>query len=279
MPRLVPALPALLGCLVACCSGGGQAADAGIDEGADAGTDAFTGDPADVVDHTAPPSCWGCHGRPDHPAPPPDTEGETDETAPGVGAHQAHLQESGWRAPVRCVHCHPVPDRVDAAGHLDTERPADVVFSGLAQAGVAARRERDSCLVSCHGGALHAPRRSPAWTSSTPAGCTSCHGQPPAAPHPQAEDCGACHLEVVDLDGSIVHDALHVDAILQAPGEGHLVHLGGAGGQRYACSECHQGTDYHGPLRDGAPLEETGLCDGCHPPGTMDAASWRQAGW
>jgi predicted CxxxxCH...CXXCH cytochrome family protein len=224
--------------------------------------------------------CWSCHGQSGRANPPPDVSGSLDRADPGVGAHEVHLSESDWHATVRCQHCHPVPERGDAPGHIDEQRPADVVFSGLAGAGTDPRREAGSCMVYCHGGALRGdPRWSSEWTSTQAAGCDSCHGLPPGSPHPSSVDCGTCHLEVADASGGIVRASFHIDSVLQAPKHAHLVHLGGAGGRRWDCTSCHQGVLYHGPLKDGKYLEETTICEACHPGGTFGAAQWRGYQW
>ena len=40
-----------------------------------------------------------------------------------------------------------------------------------------------------------------------------------------------------------------------ALGETPFAHLGGGGTTRMACTDCHDGTNYHGPLRDGSFLD------------------------
>ena len=222
-------------------------------------------------------SCGTCHGRDDRPNPPPDLAGETAQTARGVGAHEAHLATSDWRAAVHCSHCHTVPEGVDAPGHIDAARPADVVFSGLAARGVDPQRDGERCTVYCHGGAMRIdPRESGAWTATDGTACTSCHGLPPAAPHPPASDCGRCHLVVADETGAIVEPLFHIDSVIAAPHGAHLVHLGGNDGSDFPCTTCHpDGEAYHGPLRDGRTLEETTVCDPCHAAGSVDAAAWR----
>jgi hypothetical protein len=226
-------------------------------------------------------ACGACHGTPEHPNPPPDLSGASGTTSPGVGAHERHLAESTRHAAVRCTHCHPVPGTVDAAGHVDAERPADVVFSGLAARDCTPRRSGGTCTVYCHGAAMRvAPRDSAAWTTTGTSPCGSCHDLPPAAPHPAAGDCGRCHLEVADESGAIVEGAKHIDSILAAPHGAHIVHLGGDGGPEYACTECHpDGHAYHGPLRDGRTLEDTTVCDPCHAAGTVGPEAWRGYAW
>jgi len=229
-------------------------------------------------DEAAEPACGSCHGNGDDPAPPPGLDGATDPTAPGVGAHAAHLASSTWHADVRCRHCHVVPERVDAPGHVDDARPADVTFGGLATIGVAPSFAPTGCTTGCHGSALHVDARSsPPWTGTLD-GCTGCHGLPPMFPHPDATDCGRCHLDVADATGGIATAARHGDGLVQAPHGAHLFHLGGGASTSLACTHCHAGTAYHGPLNDGQTLETTTLCDECHP-ATFDPLQWRDDPW
>ena len=248
---------------------GGPDADSSVDGGADADSDAET------EQH-----CWSCHGSEGDPSPPPALSGSTDRADPGVGAHRAHMAGSALRSEVRCTNCHVVPASVGDEGHIDDERPADVRFSGLASFLGRAEMRDGRCAVYCHGSFLRiSPDPSPAWTSGASLGCTGCHGSPPGAPHPAAADCGRCHIDVATPGGAIVRPWLHIDGINQAPKGAHLVHLGGAGGPAYACSDCHQGTNVHGPLRDGAFLEETTICADCHETGTVDPEAWRGYSW
>ena len=53
---------------------------------------------------------------------------------------------------------------------------------------------------------------SPSWVEPEALGCSSCHGQPPPAPHPQITDCSLCHGEIVaDDDETILEPLRHVD--------------------------------------------------------------------
>jgi hypothetical protein len=70
------------------------------------------------------------------------------------------------------------------------------------------------------------------WNDPAPIGCDGCHGMPPSAPHPQMENCAACHARVVALDptaafGVVVADpGRHVDGTVQAA-------------QPTGCTSCH----------------------------------------
>lgn len=210
------------------------------------------------------PGCGDCHGTAENPAP--------DGSA--AGAHAAHLAPPDDHGAIRCSACHEVPETVDAPGHRDDDRPADVRFSGLAARRVTPSYGPDGCTVYCHGGGLLVEqRRSPPWDAAGPLGCTSCHGMPPPPPHPAADDCATCHLDVIDEGGAIAGPSRHIDSMLSAPAAGHHLHLGGDGRQRLPCTACHTDEDYL--LRDHRPLESTTVCDPCHAPGTVDAEEWR----
>lgn len=226
------------------------------------------GEPADgevSVCGTGPTVCGDCH----------ETAGPARPGARRLpGAHAAHLAPSDEHAAIRCEVCHPVPETIDAPGHLDAERPADVRFSGLAARRVTPSHGPDGCVVYCHGGGLLVEQRtSPPWTAAGPLGCDACHGLPPPAPHPAADDCARCHLGVIDAAGRIASASRHLDTVLAAPPQAHFVHLGGGGREPLACTACHDDDRYL--LRDHRPLEETAVCDPCHAPGTVDAAAWR----
>lgn len=221
-------------------------------------------------------TCWSCHGTEAQPAPPPDLSGSTDPTQPGVGSHAAHMRASTTHNQVKCVHCHKVPTTVEETGHVDDQRPADITFFGLASATRPATMSNGTCATYCHGDGMRFDRRtSPPWTSTTSMTCTSCHGMPPRAPHPAAQNCGHCHGEVANEQGQILVVKQHIDGVLMAPHGAHLVHLGGAGGQTFSCDTCHPGGNVHGPLKDGQPLETSTFCTDCHAAGTVQPLEWR----
>jgi predicted CxxxxCH...CXXCH cytochrome family protein len=187
--------------------------------------------------------CASCHGDPTrsddfllNAAPPIDLWSSTDSSYPGVGAHLHHLLGSETHGPVACAECHLVPKATDDVGHADTAGPAEIVFGDLAKTGgrdpsydFLTRRCSDTwCHRSADAG----------WT--TPAAsedaCGTCHGLPPAAPHPQAGACSGCHGEVIGPDNVFVNPALHVDGIVQyAPSD---------------CQACHGDDTSAAPPRD-----------------------------
>jgi predicted CxxxxCH...CXXCH cytochrome family protein len=89
--------------------------------------------------------------------------------------------------------------------------------------------------VYCHGNfafnAVSGSKSSPAWTDTTPLGCTSCHAMPPAGhpaigAAPDAKGCAGCHPDSVNGDGTInLAKGAHLNGKAEA-----------AAG---ACSSCH----------------------------------------
>jgi predicted CxxxxCH...CXXCH cytochrome family protein len=127
-------------------------------------------------------------------APPKDLSGAT--TGAKVGAHMAHLKASTLRGEgVPCSSCHVIPQTA-------TQHTPGVNFGGLATtvwAGAPAITPNwdgatGSCASTyCHGAFPGGTTASLAWTSTATLGCTSCHGFPPAAPHPFNTTCETCH--------------------------------------------------------------------------------------
>ncbi|RME27008.1 MAG: CxxxxCH/CxxCH domain-containing protein [Deltaproteobacteria bacterium] len=214
--------------------------------------------------------CDSCHGQNGDANPPPDTRGNTDTSARGVGAHASHLSESDWHAPVECGSCHVVPQSISDEGHIDSEQPADVVFSGLAVSDGASPSydpENLSCSGTyCHGSTLFkgGSNTVPIWNvvDGSQAACGTCHGLPPDSPHPQSQSCYMCHGEVIDSDGNFTPEK-HIDGQVEVSSP----HPDGwANGQVHgpefeqgpaACQACH------GEQLDGG---EAGVsCEQCHP--------------
>lgn len=156
----------------------------------------------------APAGCAeGCHGTASTPAPPPDTLGNVDPSAVGVGAHAAHLAGAVAVA-VPCDGCHTVPATPNAPGHLGDD-PGDDLLSGLAAQGGRSpewRAASATCAETyCHDQGGSTPE--PTWTGGA-IGCGSCHGAPPPPPHDPGGDCAACHGHAGDdpvrhLDGTV----------------------------------------------------------------------------
>lgn len=240
---------------------------------------------ASCLERRAPPAddsqaaCASCHGEPTRAgdsllrsAPPRDLLGASKPSYPGVGAHAIHLYASETHGAVACSECHVVPERVDSPGHADDARPAEVVFGALARSGDH-QPKYDPVARTCADSWCHRDGADAVWTEprTSAAACGSCHGLPPALPHPQSERCEACHGEVIDAQRRFLDPALHVDGIVQVrPGTcsachgagdesappkdtrgnearsalgvgAHRVHLeGGLHGRPLACAECHR---------------------------------------
>jgi predicted CxxxxCH...CXXCH cytochrome family protein len=230
-------------------------------------------------------TCTLCHGdgtrqstltNPQLPASPPKgTKGETATSARAVGAHQLHLQDGSLRPAVACTECHVVPT---TAGHATGK--VELTFGPLATNGGALPQwNGSSCSASyCHGGFVGGDStNAPVWTQARPASCGTCHGLPPASPHPTVStgaNCGDCHpgytattvnlashmngkVEVDGLSCASCHgDATRTDTALNpqfsaAPPKGskgetatssravgaHALHL--KDGNATACTECH----------------------------------------
>lgn len=156
---------------------------------------------------TEPAGCTACHGRGDNPAPPADTQGNTDPGVTAVGAHEAHVLGGSLGAPVACGDCHVVPGLTEDPGHIDAA-PAEVTFSGRARLGAASPSwSGTSCADTyCHGPAQ------PEWTTvdGSQVACGSCHALPPPPPHPANDNCQGCHGPA-GPGQSIDAPALHID--------------------------------------------------------------------
>jgi predicted CxxxxCH...CXXCH cytochrome family protein len=161
------------------------------------------------------------------------TRGETLTNQPAVGAHQRHLVGGSLRGPLACADCHTVP-----TDFAHASQPLDLTWGSLARTGGAVPTWNGTsftCANYCHGsnmtgGTLTAP----AWNKvdGTQAACGTCHGLPPAAPHPRVSGgvaaCAGCHSSTVNADGTInLAGGLHIDGRVQLSG--------GSG----SCTGCH----------------------------------------
>ncbi len=239
--------------------------------------------------------CTSCHGGLKNAAPPHDLSGSNDIASIGVGAHQTHLSGGAFSRPVKCEACHVVPNDDNAPGHMDSATPAELTFSELAvqQSTPVWDRATTSCSNTyCHGsarsGGLH---RRPVWTKvdGTQRSCTSCHGFPPPAPHPQNPACEHCHGDSVGtsmttanrdkhINGKVDFkadrcNACHGSASNPAPPQSlnqatatsdigvgaHQAHLtGGSSSKPVECAACHRvptSTDAPGHIDSAPPAE------------------------
>jgi len=168
--------------------------------------------------------CHACHGSQASPAPPVALHGKTDPTWRGVGAHATHVVGTGLSKPVACAACHKVPEGIWDAGHIDSpSQRATVTFSGQALARDATPLWDDANLtcsnVACHGAGLKGKGKhdTPVWTlvNGAQRACGSCHGAPPAAPHPQTGDCVGCHAATAGPNRTIAFPDKHIDGAIQ----------------------------------------------------------------
>jgi predicted CxxxxCH...CXXCH cytochrome family protein len=123
--------------------------------------------------------------------------------------------------------------------------------------------------VYCHGSTLTlGTNTKPVWNAPGTAGCGTCHGLPPAAPHPQIDKCEICHADAgpnhtivdktkhvngqIDVNNLVPCQTCHGTAMSAAPPPdtlgnmtspqvgAHTVHLtGNSVGAPVACTECH----------------------------------------
>lgn len=192
------------------------------------------------------PQCNSCHGRSKDGAPPPDLEGNTDVSAPGVGAHERHLQASASHGAVACDNCHAVPESWNTPGHIDGQRPADVRFSGLATQQGHANASYSADTHSCSGNYCH-QNAVPVWIQQKSAAeaCGSCHGLPPpfiagvpisSGNHPKSDRCENCHGTVIAPDRVFIAPERHVN------GKPDVADL--------TCTSCHGGGGSSAPPSD-----------------------------
>ena len=185
--------------------------------------------------------CWACHGSPDNPAPPRDLAGSSDPKSLGVGAHAAHLGAAHrLSAPVKCVDCHQVFQKVTDPGHIDSTLPAEVFPVETTAQSVAFKdgampawdRNAATCKnVYCHGNGATLGKdlsvnlkRSPKWLGGSPeAVCGVCHGLPPADDAHKGpiglKDCAGCHRTTMDETGQVI--------VTGAPGQETSAHING----------------------------------------------------
>lgn len=198
----------------------------------------------------------GCHGRSASNAPPAGLASETDTTAVGVGAHQAHLDPaSAWHRPVACADCHRVPDEVGSPGHVDdSDRTAELTFSTIAEP---ASWDGARCTTACHGSAALGGRNpQPVWTQvdGTQSTCGSCHATPPPSPHPDDSNCAGCHPTMEEGSLTFRDPASHINGVVD------FVDPGATGG----CTTCHGSTNSAPPKDLSGDLERTAAGVGAH---------------
>ncbi len=196
-----------------------------------------------IVD-VLPMTCTTCHGADGvGPAPPMDTTGGSATSLRSVGAHASHLARSDWRRTLTCDECHRVPATVDAAGHIDSSLPAELIWGALATSDLATPTfDGTRCTNTyCHGTTLlpGGTLTVPTWTTvnGTQAACGTCHGLPPGGTHPRSTACSMCHT-TMNAAGAIIDPTRHINGVVDV--------------LPLTCTTCH-GTDGAGP----APPRDT----------------------
>ncbi|MCC6747239.1 MAG: CxxxxCH/CxxCH domain-containing protein [Deltaproteobacteria bacterium] len=212
--------------------------------------------------------CNTCHGGATNSAPPKGTNGQTATTDRSVGAHQAHLGSSTWRAPMLCSDCHVVPPAVSSPGHNDSALPAELVFSALSKTqGANPVWNGVTCAGTyCHGATLSAGTiTAPTWTKvdGTQAACGTCHGLPPTQNHPANGACSVCHGQVVDAARKIIAPLLHVNGKVESQSSHPAGYKeGNVHGPDYFANPASCATaSCHGTSLDGAAGTS---CNSCH---------------
>jgi len=203
----------------------------------------------------SPEACNTCHGQFRAPAtdalsaaPPKSVLGDSLESAKGVGSHRKHLATGSLGKTVKCQECHAAYTQTLVTGHLDTQLPAEVVFTDtLARLKTADGTYAPSPSYSastlkcsntyCHGdwkmrkssssypfvftdSVIVGAKYSPLWTGgASEATCGSCHGLPPVG-HTAAPltGCVTCHADVVNASGNIIDKTKHINGKINAFG-------------------------------------------------------------
>ncbi|RMG33286.1 MAG: hypothetical protein D6732_12305 [Methanobacteriota archaeon] len=196
--------------------------------------------------HTAPEgpeACNNCHGNANNPAPPKDLHGNFSTSSPGVGAHQAHINDTTWTVNIvgSCQPCHKQPLEYEDEGHIDQGDGSEVLFGPEAfsdNPNLIGNTTWDELQVSCanvycHGGfefrrddsafpwgysdsLIVGNNPTMIWTGVGTGQdiCGSCHGLPPEG-HIAAETCNTCHGRVVDENFNIVDKSLHINGEIE----------------------------------------------------------------
>lgn len=179
-----------------------------------------------------PEACNTCHGdfeNPDRIAPPEDTKNNNSTDSTGVGAHVIHLYENDRGKEITCFTCHQVPNSYDDQGHIDSDLPAEIIFSDVAVNNLGSNSTYNHGTATCSetychgnweflkdsssnqfaytGDKMTGKNLSVVWNQvdGSQAECGSCHNLPPEGHIPaQLSACGGCHSGIVDSNGEIV---------------------------------------------------------------------------
>lgn len=194
-----------------------------------------------------PENCTTCHGSAASMAPPRDLDGNTSNTARGVGAHQIHLGADVSGKSLTCNDCHVVPGGVYSPGHLDSDNRAEVIFQSLIAKTITNDDSSPSVPIDpnqptyipapvynpadltcantyCHGYFKNGNvDNKPVWNDPSTSQCGSCHGDVTSplpktvsqgGNHPNAPNCSFCHGGVVDANLKIINPSKHIDGLL-----------------------------------------------------------------
>jgi len=176
--------------------------------------------------------CYSCHGsRSPVDYRPVDNAYRNMSTGGFQGNHRTHLDSQA--APASCSLCHP-----GSSSYTSSHRNGSIRISGRINNSLLATtfRNHTSSLQSatplpgsCANVNCHFEAETPVWGSSTlaaPAGCSACHGAPPAdGNHPAVSGPGKKHGDYLGTDtGSCV--TCHTDHIVEARPFAHATSVG-----------------------------------------------------
>lgn len=198
-----------------------------------------------------PENCSTCHGSETSSAPPGDLNGNTENTARGVGAHQVHLAGNLKGKTMSCAECHVVPGGVYSDGHLDGDSRAEIIMANylatittnhpsttnyssslpLFVPNPSYSLSDQTCANTyCHGNFKNGNSgNSPVWNDPQSAACGTCHGDrtkptlmeralpktvSEGGTHPNALTCSQCHGGVVNANLNFTNPSKHVDGLL-----------------------------------------------------------------
>jgi predicted CxxxxCH...CXXCH cytochrome family protein len=173
----------------------------------------------------SPESCHTCHGDFNDStkiAPPRDIDKNTDPGSRGVGAHTAHLAGRILSLGYDCSTCHIVPNSVYEPRHVDTDLPAEVIFSGIAVTTGAKpiwNGDRLTCADSyCHGN-WSLPKAESQSNFAYAEDFMNGNNATPVWTDASTVECGSCHTGIVNSDGEIIDPGKHVDGNVNVFGQ------------------------------------------------------------
>ncbi|HLF14137.1 MAG TPA: CxxxxCH/CxxCH domain-containing protein, partial [Bacteroidota bacterium] len=179
-------------------------------------------------------------------APPSDLGGNTASGAPGVGAHAKHVLGGSLAPKVWCYECHTVPTSVYAAGHVDSDLPAEVPMNGpmarTASDGIDPVPAHDFGTLTCantycHGNWRTRKADSPNQFAYMDSVMTGANASPIWTGGSGEAKCGTCHHTIPDPPAA-------PDSLMYIP-QGHIPQ------PNISCGNCHLGVvDDEGKIAD-----------------------------